>query len=179
MASRFAIVKEDTILAANETVVPRMPQNLSCRCLLVGRTLFSYFYLIFFSPSGSHERRRMCSFGGWRDAMIGYASAFKGYPSEDICILLFIQNISLCLAGFKPRLIFHNQLALTKFGRSVDYTIIDVTLRSMIVYCHIQSLTSRKTVARELRCFCVSAELRKWWRSLVKEHKIAGFLYLR
>ena len=43
MASRFAIVKEDTILAANETVVPRMPQNLACRCLLVGRTLFSYF----------------------------------------------------------------------------------------------------------------------------------------
>ena len=28
MASRFAIVKEDTILAANETVVPQMPQIL-------------------------------------------------------------------------------------------------------------------------------------------------------
>ena len=94
MASRFAIVKEDTILAANETVVRQMPQNLACRCLLVGRTLLSYFYLLIFSPSGSHECRRMCSFGGWRDAMIGYASAFKGYPLEDICILLFIQNIS-------------------------------------------------------------------------------------
>ena len=148
MASRFAIVKEDTILAANETVVQRMPPNFDCRCLLVGRTLFSYFYLLIFSPSGSHERRRMCSFGRRRDAMIGYASAFKGYPSEDICILLFIQNISLFLAGFKPRLIFHNQLALTKFGRSVDYTITDVTLRLMIVYCHIKSLTSRKTGAR-------------------------------
>ena len=108
MASRFATVKEHTILAANETLVPRMPQNFACRCLLVGRTLFLYFYLLIFSPSGSHERIRMCSFGGWREAMIGNTSAFKGYLSEDICILLFIQNISPFLAGFKPRLIFHN-----------------------------------------------------------------------
>ena len=51
MASRFATVKEDTILAANEAVVPRMPRNFACRCLLVGRTLCSYFNLIFlFSP---------------------------------------------------------------------------------------------------------------------------------
>ena len=58
--------------------------------------------------------------------MIGNTSAFKGYPSGDICVLLFIQNITPFLAGFIPRLIFHNQLALTKFGRSVDCTIIDV-----------------------------------------------------
>ena len=58
--------------------------------------------------------------------MIGNTSGFKGYLSGDICLLLFIQNISPFLACFMPRLIFYNQLALTKFGRSVDYTIIDV-----------------------------------------------------
>ena len=47
MASSFATVSEDDILATNEAVVPknkRKRRNLACRCLLVGRSVFPHFF---------------------------------------------------------------------------------------------------------------------------------------
>ena len=47
MASSFATVSEDDILATNEAVVPkntRKGRNLACRCLLVGKRVFSHCF---------------------------------------------------------------------------------------------------------------------------------------
>ena len=44
MASRFATVSKDEILAVTEVAAPKIPrkrQNLACRCLLVGGKKFS------------------------------------------------------------------------------------------------------------------------------------------
>ena len=45
MASRFAIVSKDEILAVNEAGAPtntKKETNLACRCFLVGRKKISY-----------------------------------------------------------------------------------------------------------------------------------------
>ena len=121
----------------------------------------------------------MCSFGGWREAMIGNTSGFKGYLSGDICLLLFIQNISPFLAGFMPRLIFYNQLALTKFGRSADYHWCHLLWRQWLYIAIYNHWRHAKQQHVSLATFAWVQNSRKWWKRLVKEHEIAGFFLLK